>query len=300
MGMDRRASSEPSFSEPALPGLSHRSLHLTGDLGPLNTVQPGRNAQESSCSLSGPAGRPSAPSAADEDLDVASVFAHELAQPLTAIANYVQACRKTLAPCRGQIPDRAFECIEKALTESMRANQVIRKLRTLVDRQALERTKEDINQVVEQICADLSQMAFEHGVTLELDLDRSLPAILIDRIQTQLVIANLVRNGIDALRGAQKKRITVKTSCIPDGVVRVEVSDTGPGLSPRVADRLFRPIISHKPEGMGIGLSICHTIISAHGGRLSVRSTPGKGTDFHIIFPMGEAVDEQKDNPDRR
>lgn len=300
MGMDRRASSERSFSASALPGLAHKSLHLTGDPSPLNTVQPVSNAQGPSCVVHGPAGRLSAASETDRDLDVASVFAHELAQPLTAIANYVQACRKTLAPCRGQIPDRAFECIEKALIESVRANQVIHKLRTLVDRQELERTKEDINQVVEQVCADLSQMASEHGVTLELDLDYSLPAVLIDRIQTQLVIANLVRNGIDALRGAQKKRMTVKTSCVTAKAVRVVVSDTGPGLSPRVADRLFRPIVSHKPEGMGIGLSICHTIISAHGGRLSVHSTPGKGTDFHIIFPTGEAVDEQKNNPRRR
>ena len=300
MDMDRRAPSEHSSSKAALPELSHKSLPLRRDPGPLKFVGPAKNTQEPLVTVPGAAGRLPANSGLDQDLDVASVFVHELAQPLTAIANYIQACGVTLAPCRGRVPDRAFECIEKALKESARANQVIRRLRTLLDRKELKRTKEDINQVVEQSCAELSRMAFEHAVTLELELDRSLPLLLIDRIQVQLVIANLVRNSIDALRGVPRSRIAVRTSPIAADGVRVVVSDNGPGLSSRVADRLFRPIASHKPEGMGIGLSICHAIVSAHGGRLSVNSTPGKGTDFHIIFPTGETVDEQIDHPCRR
>ena len=300
MGMDRKVPSEQSIGEAALSGLSHKTLDLPADSGPFYFAKPAQNGQTSSRVIRKAEGQSSPNTKADRGLNVASVFAHELAQPLTAIANYIQACGATLAPCRGQVPDRAFECIQKALNESERANLVVQRLRTLLDRQELKRTKEDINQVVERSCADLSQLAFEHVVTLDLQLDRSLPRLMIDRVQVQLVIANLVRNSIDALWETPKSRITVRTSPTAADGVRIAVADNGPGLSTRVADHLFQPIASHKPGGMGIGLSICHAIMSAHGGQLSVKSKPDRGTEFHIIFPKGEAVDEQVDNPCRR
>ena len=300
MDMDRRAPSERHFTDSALSGLSNKSRDLTVEASASNLAQPAKNIQAPSCVTNGSEKRASPTAGADGGLDMASIFAHELAQPLTAIANYIQACGATLAPCREQVPDRAFECIEKALNESARANQVILRLRALLDRRELVRTNENINQVVERSCSDLSQMALEHAVTLELQLDRSLPPLMIDGVQVQLVIANLMRNSIEALRQVPKSRVLVSTSSTAANGVRVTVADNGPGLSPQVADRLFRPVASHKPGGMGIGLSICHAIISAHGGRLLVKSAPGRGTEFHIIFPKVEAVDGQVDNPCRR
>lgn len=300
MGMDRRVSSEQGFSETALSRPPNKKLHVTGDPGLPSFVQPAKNIPGHSRVAQGSAWRLPATTEADQDLDVASVFAHELAQPLTAIANYIQACGATLAPCKGKVPDRAFECIEKALRESARANQVIERLRTLLDRQELNRASEDINQVVERTCSDLSQVASQHAVKLELQLDRSLTPLMIDAVQIQLVVANLVRNSIDALREVPKSKVSVSTSRTADGGIRVVVTDNGPGLSPGIAGRLFRPVASQKPEGMGIGLSICHAIISAHGGRFSVNSTPGQGTEFHVIFPRGGAVDGQVDNHCRR
>ncbi|WP_299625065.1 sensor histidine kinase [Pelagibius sp.] len=231
------------------------------------------------------------------ELDAASVFAHELAQPLSAIANYVQACRTTLVSHGGEVPDRALECIEKAIEESARASQVFHRLRSLMDHEDLERTAEDINAIVERSSAELSPMAREHAVKLELALDRSLPFLQIDRIQVQLAIANLIRNSIEALRDRQNGSIAIRTNLKADDLVAVIISDNGPGLPPQIARRTFKPIRSHKPDGMGVGLSICHAIVSAHGGRLSASSQPGKGTDFHILLPTGEAMDEQVDRP---
>ena len=237
------------------------------------------------------------PHARSAELDAASVFAHELAQPLSAIANYVRACRTTLVSHGGEVPDRALECIEKAIEESARASQVFHRLRSLMDREDLECTAEDINTIVERSIAELSPMACEHAVKLELALDRSLPFLRIDRIQLQLVIANLIRNSIEALRDRRNGSIAIRTGRKADDLVAVVISDNGPGLPPQIARRAFKPIRSHKPEGMGVGLSICHTIVSAHGGQLSASSQPGKGTDFHILLPTGEAMDEQVDRP---
>lgn len=297
MSMDRRPYAEEDCGQAVPPHPPPDTCHKSNGSAPPSGNLYALQRKGCSSAVAAFAAIRLGPHAKSAELDAASVFAHELAQPLSAIANYVQACRTTLVSHGGEVPDKALECIEKAIEESARATQVFHRLRSLMDREDLERAAEDINTIVERSSAELSPMALEHGVKLELALDRSLPFLRIDRVQVQLVIANLIRNSIEALQGRQNGSIAIRTKLKADDLVAVIIADNGPGLPPQIAKRAFQPIRSHKPDGMGVGLSICHTIVAAHGGQLSASSRPGKGTDFHILLPTGEAMDEQVDRP---
>ncbi len=229
-------------------------------------------------------------------LEAASVFAHELAQPLTAIINYVEACRRTLAGCRAAVPDTAFECIEKAARESVRAGKLIERLRCLLERGQPERRPTKLNKLIEETCDLLRRTAKTRAVTLELVLDPSLPDPWIDAVQIRMVVTNLVKNAIEAVETAPQRRIVVNSAPASSGCVEVSVSDSGPGLNPHAEALLFQPLASRKPAGMGIGLAICRAVVTAHGGRIWATSDGDGGTTFHFTLPTGEAVHDGPDS----
>jgi two-component system, LuxR family, sensor kinase FixL len=221
--------------------------------------------------------------------EMASALAHELNQPLTAIMNYVQACRRLAASPRGLSPERLAELMDKAAGQVSRAGQIIARLRQFMATGETERTVEDINQVVEEASHLALVGAAEKGIRFRLQLAPNPPPVLIDKIQIQQVVLNLMRNSIEALEEADSRELVVSTvACEPEGI-EVAVVDTGPGLTDEVAAQLFQPFVTTKPGGMGIGLSICRSIIDAHGGRIRAEPTPGGGASFRLILPLAPA-----------
>ena len=216
--------------------------------------------------------------------EMGTALAHELTQPLSAVAGFVESSAALLEQGGAEIPAKAREYMDQAVAQSLRAGAVIRLLREFTGRGDSERSVEDINAVVEEICKLATLGTAAEQIDLELDLAAALPPVLIDHVQIQQVVLNLVRNSIDALSDCEARTITVAT--VPGGdMVEVVVSDNGPGLPPEVRDRVFEPFVSTKPDGIGIGLSICRTIVEAHGGRIAVDAGTKHGAGFRFSVP---------------
>ena len=214
-----------------------------------------------------------------------SALAHELNQPLSAIAGFVEASAALLG--RGDVaaPDKLREFMDKAVAQTHRAGDVIRRLRELTRRSDIARSIEDINVLIEEACALATLGTNIENVDVRLTLSPNLPPVFVDSIQIQQIILNLVRNGIEALAGCETRRIDIATARLGDWI-EITVSDTGPGLPASVQDRPFEPFVSTKPGGTGIGLNICRTIVETHGGEISFHTEAGKGTAFHVTIPI--------------
>ena len=218
--------------------------------------------------------------------EMATGLAHELNQPLTAMINFVQASRRRLLSADGAASEQVYEYMEDAVTQAARAGEIIRRLREFVKRGETERLLEDLASVVEEASAMALVDAAGKGVSAVYELAADMPAVLIDRIQIQQVVFNLVRNGVDALEHADLRHLTISASPTPEETLKVVVSDTGPDLPDEIADRIFQPFVTTKPDGMGIGLLICRSIIDAHGGRLWATLNPDGGTSFQFTLPV--------------
>jgi two-component system sensor kinase FixL len=226
---------------------------------------------------------------------MASTLAHELNQPLTAIPNYIKACRRLMEADQYRPSAKVVDTMEKAVAQAARAGQIIRRLRAFIEKGQSERSVEAINKVVEEATALALVGAKGNGVRVRLDLAADLPAVLIDKIQIQQVVLNLVRNSVEALAEAENRNIVIRTAPAEDGLVEVAVADTGPGLDAEVANRLFQPFVTTKPKGMGLGLSICRSIVDAHGGRLWTTPNPGGGIVFHFTVQTASEAEPSHD-----
>ena len=217
--------------------------------------------------------------------EMGSALAHELTQPLSAVVGFVEASAALIDQGGGELPAKVREYMDQAVAQSLRAGEVIRLLREFTARGDTERSVQDINVVVEETCRLATLGTAADGIDLELNLAADLPRVLIDHVQIQQVVLNLVRNGIDALIDSGTPAIAVATVA---GRERVEVvvSDNGPGLSPEIRERVFEPFVSTKPDGIGIGLSICRTIVEAHGGSIAVDDDNDCGTAFRFSVPV--------------
>jgi two-component system sensor kinase FixL len=215
-------------------------------------------------------------------------IAHELGQPLGAVLNYVNACVRFLTAAEGS-PPGVLEGLRAAAAQAARATEIVRRWRNLVRRGAPERSPADVNRLVEESLALLNDELRRSGAALRLGLAGQLPPIWCDPVQIQQVILNLVRNALDALHEVPSGRraLIVETAASQAGAVEVRVGDTGPGLEPEMARRLFEPFVTSKPTGMGLGLTICRTIIESHGGRLRAERNPENGVTFHFTLPTG-------------
>lgn len=216
---------------------------------------------------------------------LSSALAHELNQPLAAIMNYAQAGRRLLETGADGAEEKVHDMLTKAVDQAARAGDVIRRLRDLFEKGETTPVPQQINQVVEDAATLALIDAPRLDVKYKLSLSRDLPTVIIDRVQIQQVVLNLVRNALEAVTAAQRRELAIETSSNGDGAVEVAVHDTGPGLPPEVAKRLFEPFVTDKSEGMGLGLSISHRIIEAHGGRLWVETDPAGGTCFRFSLP---------------
>jgi two-component system, LuxR family, sensor kinase FixL len=224
--------------------------------------------------------------------EMASALAHELNQPLTAAINYAQTARRILGRRFGDDAGDVLNVLEKTIQQTNRAGQIIRRLRQFIAKGETERALEDLNAVVEEASALALIGAAGKGIATRRQLQKGLPPVLLDKIQIHQVITNLIRNSIDALEGVKRREIIISTNRAGDDAVEIAVADTGPGLAPEIADRLFHPFVTTKPSGLGIGLSICRSIVDGHGGRIWASDHPGGGTIFHVTLPTAHTRGE--------
>lgn len=226
--------------------------------------------------------------------EMASALAHELNQPLSAIANYLKGSTRLLtAP---EVPvERLTDALDKASEQALRAGQIIRRLRDFVSRGDTERRVESLPKLVQEASALALVGAKEHGVRVRFRYDRGVDLVLADKVQVQQVLLNLIRNAVDAMEGGARKELTVAVQRGPEDLAEVVVADTGPGVSEEVAAQLFQPFVTTKATGMGVGLSISRTIIEAHGGRIWVERAPGGGAEFHFTLRLAETEEMADD-----
>ena len=221
---------------------------------------------------------------------LASSLAHELNQPLTAVASYCESARdllttepdaETLAMVR--------EAMDEAAKQSIRAGQIVRRLRDFMSHGETERRVESLQRLINEANALALVGSREHGIDVQLSLDPEADLVFVDRIQVQQVLVNLIRNAIDAMIESPVRNLSIRTARSRAGFVEVTIEDTGSGIAETIAPQLFQPFVTSKQSGMGIGLSICRTIVEAHGGRIWFEPCSNGGTAFHFTLPIGEA-----------
>lgn len=215
-----------------------------------------------------------------------STLAHELNQPLASVANYIGGSRELLKIDGPQRLDKVDVALAAAEAGALRAGQIVKRLRDLVAHGVAASAKEDLIELIKE--AEVIGFVDEHaqGVTHRVETDSAARWIKGDRIQIQQVLINLIRNAVQAMEGASRREVLITTNRLSTGFVEVCVSDTGPGIPPKVLAQLFSPFDSEKTGGLGLGLSICRTIVEAHGGRITVSNNPDGGARFCFTLPQ--------------
>jgi two-component system, LuxR family, sensor kinase FixL len=221
--------------------------------------------------------------------EMASTLAHELNQPLSAIANYTQGCTRLLARFDDELAGHMREALEETARQSLRAGQIIRHLREFVTRGETDRHPEDLKKLVEEAGALALVGSREAGIRIVFDFQAEAGEVMVDRVQIQQVLINLMRNAVEAMRHSDRRELFVRTMDAGEpGAVAIEVADTGPGLSDDVAQQLFKPFVTTKPGGMGVGLSISRRIVEAHGGEITMQRNEYGGATFRFTLPAME------------
>lgn len=222
--------------------------------------------------------------------EMATGFAHELNQPLAAISNYARGALRHLKKSPAPDMESLVPALEKLAEQAERAGNVIRRIRWFVQKNAPQAAAIDINKTIRDAIELCRADTLRYQVLLELDLDQTLPAVLADGIQIQQVVINLARNAMEAMDGCapERRRLTVRTGEFSGKLVEIAIADSGPGLPAEVRGDLFEPFVTTKSDGMGIGLSICRSIVVAHGGTLTAESTDGVGTTFRFTLPLAD------------
>jgi two-component system sensor kinase FixL len=213
--------------------------------------------------------------------EMASTLAHELNQPLSAIANYLKGGMRLLQDRPDEESRQTRDALDKATEQAMRAGQIIRRLRDFVSRGETERCGENVTKLVEE--ASALALVGVRGIHIRFALDPT-AEVLADKVQIQQVLINLMRNAIEAMANSDRRELVVRSALIDDDMVEIRVTDTGPGIAPEIADHLFQPFFTTKVHGMGVGLSICRTIVEAHEGRISVQPNTDGGTVFSFTL----------------
>jgi two-component system, LuxR family, sensor kinase FixL len=226
--------------------------------------------------------------------EMAAALAHELNQPLSAIASYMKGSRRLLEQPSEKDIAQVRDALEKAAEQSLRAGQIIRRLRDFVARGETERRIESVNKLIEEASALGLVGAKEHGVRVTFRIDPGCDLVLVDKVQIQQILLNLIRNAVEAMESSPRRELLIATRPREPNFVEISVSDTGSGIAPEVAGQLFQPFITTKRQGMGVGLSISRSIVESHGGQIQAEPNGGGGTVFHFTVP-GVTNEELRD-----
>jgi two-component system sensor kinase FixL len=216
--------------------------------------------------------------------EMASALAHELNQPLSAIANYMKGSRRLLEHATDDRSALLRDAMDKAAEQALRAGQIIRRLRDFVARGESERRVESVKKLVEEASALALVGSKDTGVRVRFQFDPTVDLVLADKVQVQQVLLNLLRNAVEAMETVPRRELLISTASGKDGMIVISVADTGAGIAPDVLPQLFQPFVTNKRHGMGVGLSISRTIVEAHGGRIGVEPNPAGGTIFRFTL----------------
>jgi two-component system sensor kinase FixL len=217
--------------------------------------------------------------------EMASALAHELNQPLSAIANYMKGSRRLLQDRTDADTTLLRDAMDKAADQALRAGDIIRRLRDFVARGESERRVEDVKKLIEEASALALVGAKDKGVRVSFTFAPGLDFVLADKVQVQQVLLNLMRNAMESMEATDTRELTISTSPALDNMVEISVADTGAGIAPEISAQLFQPFVTTKRHGMGVGLSISRTIIEAHGGSITQQPNAGGGTVFSLTLP---------------
>ena len=217
--------------------------------------------------------------------ELSGSLAHELNQPLTAILSNAQAAQRFLAQSPPRL-DKLAEILSDIVKSDHRAGAVIQRLRSMLRKESAQRNPLDINDVVEESLRLMRSDLLNRQVVVSTDLGEALPAVSGDRNQLQQVLLNFMMNGCDAMDGREVDgRLRVRTRETANGNVEVSVADRGTGIPAADLERIFEPFVTTKSHGMGLGLTICRSIVEAHGGRLWATNNPDGGATLHFELP---------------
>ena len=222
--------------------------------------------------------------------EMASALAHELNQPLSAIANYMKGSRRLLESRADEQSTLLRDAMDKAADQALRAGQVIRRLRDFVARGESERRVESVQKLIEEASALALVGAKDQGVRVRFQFDPAVDRVLADKVQIQQVLLNLVRNAIEAMEASARRELVISAIPAGDRMVAISVADSGCGIAPEMRAQLFEPFITTKRHGLGVGLSISRTIVEAHGGSICAETNPAGGTIFRFTL---RAVDQE-------
>jgi C4-dicarboxylate-specific signal transduction histidine kinase len=219
--------------------------------------------------------------------ELAASIAHEVNQPLAAVVANAEACLRWLDRGTPDL-DAVRRSVEWVIDDCNRASEVIRRVRALANKAEIEKMPLDVNDVAREVIALVQREITSHQVSLQMELTPTLPMILGDRVQLQQVIINLVINGIEAMQSVTDRRreLVIRSRQDETQQVLVSVADCGVGISAENADRLFNAFFTTKSSGMGMGLSICRSIMEAHGGRLWATANMPHGATFQFTLPV--------------
>jgi C4-dicarboxylate-specific signal transduction histidine kinase len=216
---------------------------------------------------------------------MAGALAHELNQPLTAFTNSVNAGRRMMANSAHHRIDTVRDVLDEAADQALRAGEIIRRLREFVTRGETEMRIENLPDLIRE-ASDLASVGTgAHGVRIRLSFDPRAEAVLGNRIQLQQVMLNLIRNAHEAMAQSEWRELEVATARLDDESIEIAVADRGSGLPDEIVGHLFEPFHTTKSNGMGLGLSICRSIVEAHGGKLRYEPNCGGGAIFRVTLP---------------
>jgi C4-dicarboxylate-specific signal transduction histidine kinase len=217
--------------------------------------------------------------------ELTASIAHEVNQPLTGVVTYGDACLRWID---GEVPriDQARNAVEQMIASAQHASEVIARIRALSKKGAFESVRFNINQAIDDVIAVIRREINVHGVSLRPDLGASLPPVDGDRVQLQQVVMNLLMNGIQAMSAVtgRHRELQIRSREHGSDQILVAVEDSGIGIDPANVDQVFNAFFTTKPDGIGMGLSICRSIIEQHGGRICARRNSGAGSVFEFTL----------------
>jgi signal transduction histidine kinase len=222
---------------------------------------------------------------------IASIIAHELNQPLAAIANYAEGCCSLLQGSEIMNAGLIRDALAQVSQQALHAGQILRRVRGFVGQRSCERERVNIADLLHQTTTLAVIGSKPHSPTVSVRSDGRTSFVLGDKTQLQQVVFNLVRNGVEAMQESERREVLIATAPAENNMVEVSIADTGCGIDEEIRSQLFEPFVTTKRHGMGIGLSLCRTIIEDHGGQLWAEPGPNSGTAFRFTLPAVSDVE---------